>query len=234
MTLSQTLKVSVVAILATFLPVSAQVPQATVGEAEQSFRTYPYSDPDPVGQPGAIYPYFRFQGYTASPVTRSWKVVTLENQYIRVLVAPQMGGKILGAYEKGSGLPFLYFNNVIKFREIAMRGPWTSGGVEFNFGDLGHAPTTASPVDYLTRSNPDGSVSCIVGTMDLASRTEWRVEIRLPADRAYVASTSMWITEPRRRRFSALSNTRTRSSASSSISSSLSRITRNAPCPLTR
>ncbi|MBK7257558.1 MAG: DUF5107 domain-containing protein [Ignavibacteriae bacterium] len=192
MTLSRTLKVSVVAILATFLPLSAQVQQATVTETEQSFRTYPYSDPDPVGHPGAIYPYFRFQGYTASPVTRTWNVITLENQYIRVLVAPQMGGKILGAYEKGSGLPFLYFNNVIKFREIAMRGPWTSGGVEFNFGDLGHAPTTASPVDYLTRSNPDGSVSCVVGTMDLASRTEWRVEIRLPADRAYVETRSFW------------------------------------------
>jgi hypothetical protein len=26
------------------------------------------------------------------------------------------------------------YNNVVKFRDIAMRGPWTSGGIEFNFG----------------------------------------------------------------------------------------------------
>ncbi len=192
MTLPQLLNASLLAVLAAVVPVSAQIQRATVTETVRSFRTYPFSDPDPVARPGAIYPYFRYQGYTATPENRTWKVVTLENEYIRVMIAPQMGGKILGAFEKGSGLPFIYYNSVIKFREIAMRGPWTSGGVEFNFGDLGHAPTTASPVDYLTRSNPDGSVSCIVGTMDLASRTEWRVEIRLPADRAYVETRSFW------------------------------------------
>ena len=171
---------------------AAQDARATVTVKDREFRTYPYSDPDPVAHPGAIYPYFRFQGYTAVPVKKTWKVVTLENAYIRVDIAPQMGGKILGAIEKSTGRPFIYYNNVVKFREIAMRGPWTSGGVEFNFGDLGHAPTTASPVDYLTRTNADGSVSCIVGTTDLASRTVWRVEVRLPADKAYVETRSFW------------------------------------------
>ncbi len=47
------------------------------------------------------------------------------------------------------------------------------------------------------------------------------------------ASVSSRITEPRRRRFSAVSNRRTRSSASSSTSRSLSRMTRNRPCALT-
>ena len=68
----------------------------------------------------------------------------LENPYIRVFVAPDMGGKILGAFEKKHGKDFIYFNRVVKFREIAMRGPWTSGGIEFNFGAIGHAPTTAT------------------------------------------------------------------------------------------
>jgi tetratricopeptide (TPR) repeat protein len=183
---------SVVLSLATLTPAESQAPHATIAVVSREFRTYPYSDPDPVPRMGNIYPYFRFQGYTATPMMQSWKVVILENEWIRVLVAPEMGGKILGAFEKKSGSPFIYFNNVVKFREIAMRGPWTSGGVEFNFGDLGHAPTTASPVDYRTRTNADGSVSCIVGTMDLASRTEWRVEIRLPADKAFVETRSFW------------------------------------------
>ena len=80
----------------------------------------------------------------------------------------------------------------MKFREIAMRGPWTSGGIEFNFGDIGHTPTTSTPVDYMTQRNPDGSVSCIVGALDLPSRTEWRVEIRLPRDRAMFETRSFW------------------------------------------
>ena len=66
------------------------------------------------------------------------------------------------------------------------------GRVEFNFGVIGHTPATATPVDYMVRENADGSVSCFVGTMDLPSRTHWRVEIRLPADRAYFETRALW------------------------------------------
>jgi tetratricopeptide (TPR) repeat protein len=166
--------------------------EATITESVQIFRTYPFSDPDPVGRMGNIYPYFRFHGYSMSPSDRPWKVVTMENAYIRVLIAPEIGGKILGAFEKATGRAFIYYNRVMKFREIAMRGPWTSGGIEFNFGDIGHTPTTATPVDYVTRKNADGSVSCVVGALDLPSRTEWRVEIRLPGDKALFETRSFW------------------------------------------
>lgn len=181
-------------ILFSLLPpaLMAGTPEITITETVRPFRTYPFGDPDPVPRMGPIYPYFRFNGYTDVPEERPWRLITLENPYIRVHVAPEIGGKILGAEEKSTGHDFLYFNRVVKFREIAMRGPWTSGGVEFNFGEIGHAPSTSSPVDYCTRMNPDSSVSCWVGAMDLASRTEWRVEIRLPADRASVETRSYW------------------------------------------
>jgi tetratricopeptide (TPR) repeat protein len=179
-------------LFAQVVPPLAESRQATVTESKQAFRTYPFSDPDPVARMGNIYPYFRFEGYSLHPVDREWKIVTLENPYIKVLIAPEIGGKVLGAFEKSSGKAFIYYNRVVKFREIAMRGPWTSGGIEFNFGDIGHAPTTATPVDYLIRTNKDSSVSCIVGALDLPSRTEWRVEIRLPKDKAYFETRSMW------------------------------------------
>ena len=76
---------------------------ATIAESVQTFRTYPFSDPDPVARMGNIYPYFRFQGYSMTPVDRPWKIVTLENRWIRVLVAPEIGGKVLGAFEKSTG-----------------------------------------------------------------------------------------------------------------------------------
>jgi tetratricopeptide (TPR) repeat protein len=179
-------------ILALVVSRSLLFSQATVTESKQVFRTYPFGDPDPVARFTNIYPYFRFEKYNIVPKDREWNIVTLENQYIRVLIAPEIGGKILGAIEKSTGKAFIYFNRVVKFREIAMRGPWTSGGIEFNFGDIGHTPATATPVDYLTRTNADGSVSCIVGTIDLASRTEWRVDIRLPKDKAYFQTESYW------------------------------------------
>ena len=84
----------------------AQARQATVRESNQVFRTYPFSDPDPIARMTNIYPYFRFEGYSITPVERKWKVVTLENPYIKVTIAPEIGGKILGAFEKSTGKAF--------------------------------------------------------------------------------------------------------------------------------
>jgi hypothetical protein len=94
---------------------------------------------------------------------QNWKMIEMENDYIKLWVTPEIGGKIWGAIEKSTGREFIYYNHAVKFRDVAMRGPWTSGGIEINFGVIGHAPTCSSPVDYMIRNNSDGSVSCFVG-----------------------------------------------------------------------
>lgn len=179
-----------------FLTQLLMAQKATVTEEIREFDTYPFSDPNPVplltGKKFKIYPYHSFDGYTLTSQKQNWKVVKLENDYIVVYILPEIGGKIWGAIEKSTGKEFIYNNDVVKFRNIAMRGPWTSGGIEYNLGLIGHSPSTANPVDYISRENPDGSVSCIVGNMDLPSRTDWRVEIRLPKDKAYFETIPLW------------------------------------------
>ena len=167
----------------------------SIKEEIQMIDTYSFSAPNPVPiltDNTKIYPYFKFNGYENKAKKKAWKVVTLENEYIKIFVLPEVGGKIWGAIEKETGEEFLYKNEVIKFRNIAMRGPWTSGGIEFNFGIIGHSPATATPVDYIVKENNDGSVSCIVGTLDLTSRTRWTVEINLQKDKAYFKTKSSW------------------------------------------
>ncbi|MEE9462134.1 MAG: DUF5107 domain-containing protein, partial [Bacteroidales bacterium] len=171
----------------------------SISEELKTIKTYPYSDPNPIpslamnSQVSVFYPYFVFDGYTDKSILKDWKVVTLENDYIAVTVLPEVGGKVMGAIEKSTGGEFIYLNHVLKFRAIGIRGPWTSGGIEHNFGlDLGHAPWTASEVDYVLKENPDGSVSCIVGGIDLASRTQWRVNIHLTRDKACFETRSLW------------------------------------------
>ncbi|WP_422080495.1 DUF5107 domain-containing protein [Ulvibacterium sp.] len=177
------------------MPFMNYAQSVSIKEETLMLDTYGFQDPDPVpilADNPKIFPYFKFYGYDQVSEKRPWRVVTLENDYIQVFVLPEVGGKIWGAVEKGTGEEFLYKNEVMKFRNIAMRGPWTSGGIEFNFGLIGHSPDTATPVDYVTRENEDGSVSCIVGAMDLTSRTNWGVEIRLEADKAYVETKAYW------------------------------------------
>src|SRR5664279_44117 len=170
--------------------------KASITVESRDILTYPYSDPNPVpilaeGR-SEIFPYFSFSGYSLKGQMQKWKVIKLENDYIEVYVLPSDGGKVWGAIEKSTGKEFVYRNEVMKYRNISMRGPWTSGGIEFNFGYIGHNPSTCVPVDYKTVENTDGSVSCFVGSMDLPSRTKWTVEIRVPKDRAYFETRAMW------------------------------------------
>ena len=171
----------------------------SITERYQTIKTYPFSDPNPLPamaiskKVSSYYPYFMIDGYTNDAHNKDWKVVELENYLISLTVLPEVGGKVWGAIEKSTGKEFVYQNHVMKFRAIAIRGPWTSGGIEHNFGlDLGHAPWAASPVDYIMMNNPDGSVSCVVGGLDLVSRSEWRVKINLPKNKAYFETEALW------------------------------------------
>lgn len=165
----------------------------TIKEYKKVFTTYPFSDPDPIPKPDTkVYPYFRFDGFTDKPVQKEWKVIELENDYIKLMILPEIGGKVWSAVEKSTGKDFIYNNHVIKFRDIAMRGPWTSGGVEGNYGIIGHTPNCATPVDYITLTRADGSVSCVIGVLDLLTRTSWKLDINLPKDKAYFTTNSFW------------------------------------------
>lgn len=159
---------------------------AKISEITKSIKTYPFSDPDKVPKPDRnYYPYYRFDGYSKDSEMAEWKIVEMENEYIKVQIYPEIGGKIWGAIEKSTGNEFVYSNSVVKFRNISMRGPWTSGGIEFNFGIIGHTPHVSTPVDYTTRKNDDGSVSCFIGGIELMTRARWETEINLQPDKAY-------------------------------------------------
>ena len=173
--------------------VSEAQKNSTVKEFLKIFTTYPFSDPSPMPDASSkIYPYFRYDGFTSTPQQKEWKVVELENDFIKVTILPEVGGKIWNATEKKTGKDFLYNNHVVKFRDVAMRGPWTSGGIEANYGIIGHTPNCATPVDYITLKKEDGSVSCIIGVLDLLTQTQWRLEINLPKDKAFFTTQSSW------------------------------------------
>lgn len=166
--------------------------QTTAVVKDTVIKTYDFSDPDPVARTGRIYPYYKFQKFAFDGVEKTWKMVVLENEYLRVKIFPEIGGKVWSIFDKKEGKELFYDNSVIKFREIAMRGPWTSGGIEFNYGVIGHAPSCANPVDYRVENKADGSVSCYIGVQELLTRTRWMVEINLPRDAVWVRTRTFW------------------------------------------
>lgn len=166
-----------------------------ISEKMVKFPTYYFHDPNPLPSfiyNPKIYPYHQFQGYDFDKTDKNLKMITLENEWIEIQVFPEVGGKVWGATDKLNGNEFIYKNEVAKFRNIAMRGPWTSGGIEFNFGIIGHHPGAATPVDYKLEKLINGSVICTVGGIDLPSRTQWRVKIILPKNQSAFTTKAVW------------------------------------------
>lgn len=165
---------------------------ATFSVRDTVMSTYPFSDPNPVPNMTIYYPYWRFDGYSVSAEERHWTVVVLENDWLEVTIFPEIGGKVWAVRDKTTGKDILYNNDVVKFRDISMRGPWTSGGIEFNHGIIGHAPTCAHPVEWDASAGEDGSAACHIGALDLLTRTWWTVTIALSPDECRLRTSTLW------------------------------------------
>lgn len=117
------------------------------------------------GSSGVVYPYPVIESIANEPTPHEWNVVFLENEYIKVMVMPELGGRIQMAYDKIKQRHFVYYNHVIKPALVGLTGPWISGGIEFNWPQH-HRPSTYLPVDCDIVENKDGSVTVWVNEME--------------------------------------------------------------------
>jgi hypothetical protein len=131
-----------------------------------------------------IYPYTMKENLTNECEDKVWKALFLENDFLRITLLPDLGGRLLSVFDKSTGEEAMYRNHVLKFSRIGIRGAWVSGGIEWNFPN-GHTVTSSSPIDHTVRDNPDGSKTVIIGDIERVSRMRWSVGITLYAGRAY-------------------------------------------------
>ena len=117
------------------------------------------------GSSGVVYPYPVIESISDNKTDKEWKAVWLENEYIKVMILPELGGRIQMAYDKIKQRHFVYYNHVIKPALVGLVGPWISGGIEFNWPQH-HRPSTYMPVDSTIVENEDGSVTVWVNEME--------------------------------------------------------------------
>ena len=137
------------------------------------------------GSTGKVYPLPVTEKLGDEKEMKAYKALILENEYIYVMVLPELGGRIQRAYDKTNGYDFVYYNHVIKPALVGLAGPWISGGIEFNWPQH-HRPSTFSPVDYSISENEDGSVTAYVGETDVMYGTKCTASITLYPGKAYI------------------------------------------------
>ena len=137
------------------------------------------------GSSGKVYPLPVIDKILDEKTDQPYTAVWLENDYIRVMVLPELGGRIQRAYDKTNGYDFVYYNEVIKPALVGLTGPWISGGIEFNWPQH-HRPTTYAPTDWRTTENPDGSVSVELSEVDQMYGTKGKMTFTVYPDKAYI------------------------------------------------
>jgi tetratricopeptide (TPR) repeat protein len=130
------------------------------------------------GSSGRVYPlpFIESVGHEAAP--RLWQAVHLENAYLRLVILPELGGRVHIAVDKTTGEDFFYRNDVIKPALVGLAGPWISGGIEFNWPQH-HRPATFLPMDWTIERERDGSVTVWCSDHDPFARMKGMHGIRL-------------------------------------------------------
>jgi tetratricopeptide (TPR) repeat protein len=173
---------------------TAQAP-VKAWEEQTVIPTYLIGPPDPnpqfyfgadsQGAQQRIYPYPVYDNLTTEKSAKTYKMVYLENEYVKIGILPEIGGKVFEALDKTNGYDFIYHQHVIKPALISILGAWISGGIEWDIPHH-HRATSFLPVQYKIEDGPDGSKTVWVGELELRDRMAFAVGLTLYPGKSYL------------------------------------------------
>ncbi|SEL72917.1 DUF5107 domain-containing protein [Parapedobacter koreensis] len=167
----------------------------TIWTESISLPTYPSGKPEknPMflekrvyqGSSGVVYPYPVIEKIEDEKVDQQYQALFLENDYVKIMILPELGGRVQMAYDKIRQRHFIYYNQVVKPALVGLTGPWISGGIEFNWPQH-HRPSTFLPVDYTIQEHANGAKTIWVNEVEIMFRTKGMAGFTLYPDKAYL------------------------------------------------
>ncbi|MBP5513191.1 MAG: DUF5107 domain-containing protein [Bacteroidaceae bacterium] len=137
------------------------------------------------GSSGVVYPYPVIESIADTKTDHTYHALWLENEYLKVMILPELGGRVQMAYDKIKQRHFVYYNHVVKPALVGLAGPWISGGIEFNWPQH-HRPSTFMSIDCDIEEKEDGSVVVWCSEMERMFHQKSTVGFRLRPGCAYL------------------------------------------------
>ncbi len=169
--------------------------QVNIWQEQVSIPTYHTGKPDrnPMffenrvyqGSSGVVYPNPVIEKIEDEKVDQLYNGLFLENKYLKIMILPELGGRVHMAFDKVANRHFIYYNQVIKPALVGLCGPWISGGIEFNWPQH-HRPSTFDPIDYTIEENEDGSKTVWVNEIEKMFHTKGMAGFTLHPDKAFL------------------------------------------------
>lgn len=136
------------------------------------------------GNPANLYPYREQDGYDRERSERPLETVVLENDLLRAVFLPELGGRLWELFDKKRGKQLLHSPGSIQFANLGLRNAWFAGGIEWNIGTRGHSPGTCSPLHAALVRSPDGTEVLRMWEFDRLREVVFQLDAWLPDDSA--------------------------------------------------
>jgi len=139
-------------------PAPAPVGTVVFYEEKVTLPTYPLERyQTDVVDPQYNWPYKRFdmerfRQEAPKPAPRTYRLLVLENAYLKVTILPELGGRIWQVIHKPTGQPMFYQNSVVKPTHwgIENQKGWLAlGGLEWSLPVIEHGYDWGTPWGYL-------------------------------------------------------------------------------------
>ncbi|MGH9844933.1 MAG: DUF5107 domain-containing protein [Blastocatellia bacterium] len=136
-----------------------------------------------------LYPYAWLDRDSLSrkPVPVRYESLTLENEYLRVVILPELGGRIWSARDKTANREIFYYTSVIKPTAYNQRGGWPAGNLEVYGPYDAHMLTwPGEPWPWAFAKHSDGSATVTLSHIDHFFRNKLSMAVTLHPGRAFI------------------------------------------------
>jgi len=133
----------------------------------------------------SVYPHEFYGNMQRRVIRHKFYMPRLENEFLRVTIAADIGGRIWDIYDKLGKRHVISFNPAVQPYNAGFGRHYVCGGIECNY-PLAHSCTTGRQREVSTLRNPDGSASVIISEYDRIWRTRWSVAYTLYPGRSFL------------------------------------------------
>ena len=133
-----------------------------------------------------ILPYLSQDDYDREIKPKEFNAAILENDYLKAVFLPELGGRLWSLYNKKEQRELLYVNDIVQPCNLALRNAWIAGGVEWNLGIKGHSPFTCAPMFVAESVNSKGEPILSMYEFERIRELVYSINAYLDGDKLYI------------------------------------------------
>jgi len=134
-----------------------------------------------LGGRSLVLPYRMQDRYSRKRLPLKMKTIIMENEYLKATFWPENGGKLYSLFDKVHNCELLMANPAYQPGNLALRNAWLSGGIEWNFGALGHHYFTCSPLFAAILKDENGEEFLRMYEYERTKCAVYQMDFHLPA-----------------------------------------------------